>query len=186
MIAAMLPFTGVVNSAPLVLTDRAPRRECCLLANLNSLAYDFVMRQKISNIHLNFFIVEQVPTLPPETYDKKCPWAAKTKLEKWIGDRVLKLTCTAVDMLPLAEACGFAGGSFKKEYGGQLNKWDEAERFVLMAELDAAYFHLYGVNRDDAEYILSTFRGIHEETPLLPGAPTTAQLILEKYDELSK
>ena len=29
-----------------------------------------------------------------------------------------------------------------------------------MAELDAAYFHLYGIDRDDAEYILSTFKGI--------------------------
>ena len=42
-------------------------------------------------------------------------------------------------MLPLAEACDFTAGSFKKEYGGRLNKWDEEERAQLMAELDAAY-----------------------------------------------
>jgi hypothetical protein len=74
MIAAMTPLAGVVNSAPIILTQTAPRRQCCLLGNLNSFAYDFVMRQKISNLHLNFFIVEQVPTLPPDAYAKPCPW----------------------------------------------------------------------------------------------------------------
>ena len=147
-----------------------PVRHCRLLGNLNSFVYDFVMRQKISNVHLNFFIVEQVPTLPPDAYDKRCPWDRRTTLETWISQRVLKLTCTAEDMLPLADACGFTGGSFQAEYGGRLNKWDEAERAELMAELDAAFFHLYGIARDDVEYILSTFKGIHDRQTLLPGA----------------
>ena len=168
MIAAMTPLVGVVNSAPIILTDTSPVRQCCLLGNLNSFAYDFVMRQKISNVHLNFFIVEQVPTLPPDTYAKPCPWDRRTTLETWISQRVLKLTCTAEDMLPLADACDFTGGSFQAEYGGRLNKWDEAERAELMAELDAAFFHLYGIARDDVEYILSTFKGIHDQRTPLP------------------
>jgi len=49
------------------------------------------------------------------------------------------------------------------EYGGRLNKWDEAERAELTAELDAAFFLLYGIDRDDAEYILSTFKKIHDQ-----------------------
>ncbi|NOZ40640.1 MAG: hypothetical protein GXP24_10505 [Planctomycetes bacterium] len=52
-----------------------------------------------------------------------------------------------------------------------------------MAELDAAYFHLYGLSRDDAEYILSTFKGIHEATPLFPKNRSTAEHILSLYDE---
>jgi len=117
MIAGMLPFAGIVNSAPIVLTNATALRQCCLLGNLNSFAYDFVMRQKISNVHLNFFIVEQVPTLPPDAYMKRCPWDRRTTLERWISQRVLKLTCTAEDMLPLAEACDFTEGSFRAEYG---------------------------------------------------------------------
>jgi hypothetical protein len=174
----------VVNSAPLIFTGALPRPECCLLANLNSFAFDFVMRQKIGNVHLNFFIVEQIPTLAPDAYTKKCPWH-RSKLETWISERVLKLTCTAEDMLPLADACAFTGGSFKAEYGGRLNKWDEAERAQLMAELDAAYFHLYGIDRDDAGYILSTFKGIHDRRPLIGGGQSAAEQILAIYDQLA-
>ncbi|MCA9414220.1 MAG: hypothetical protein KC944_23615, partial [Candidatus Omnitrophica bacterium] len=74
----------------------------------------------------------------------------------------------------------------RKECGGRLNKWDEEERVRLMAELDAAYFHLYGIDRDSAEYILSTFRGIHDPNPHLPKGTATSQFILEKFDELSR
>ncbi len=69
-----------MNSAPIIFSDASPIRECCLLSNLNSFAYDFVIRQKISNLHLNFFIVEQIPTLTPDTYDKPCPRERNTTL----------------------------------------------------------------------------------------------------------
>jgi len=98
---------------------------------------------------------------------------------------VLKLTCTAEDMLPLAEACDFTGGSFQAEYGGRLNKWDEAERAELMAELDAAFFHLYGLGRDDVESILSTFKSIHDRRTHFPDHCSTADDILRKFTEMS-
>ena len=175
MIAAMAPMAGVHKSLRHRSTANwRPCAKCCLLANLNAFAYDYCTRQKIGGVTLNFFIVEQVPTLPPDAYDKPCPWDRRTTLETWISQRVLKLTCTAEDMLPLADACNFTGGSFQAEYGGRLNKWDEAERAELMAELDAAFFHLYGIARDDVEYILSTFKGIHDQQPLFSGGSSVA------------
>ena len=187
MIAAMIPRTAVGNSAPLMLVDEtiSPRTYVALLANLNSFALDYVARGKIGNVNLNFFLIEQFPLFSPDTYDKPCPWDHRTTLEAWISERVLKLTCTAEDMLPLADACHFSSGSFQAEYGGRLNKWDEAERAELMAELDAAFFHLYGIPGDDVEYILSTFKGIHGQQPHFPGAATTAERILQKYAEMS-
>ena len=107
------------------------------------------------------------------------------RLESWISRRVLKLTCTAEDMLPLADACAFTDGSFQAEYGGRLNKWDEAERAELMAKLDAAFFHLYGIARDDVEYILSMFKGIHEPSGLFPNHASTSRRILDHYDAFS-
>ncbi len=185
-IAAMFPAVGVINTAPLVLSEGMPLRTVlCLLGAMNSHAVDYVAKQKAGHIHMNFFIVEQLPLHPPDTYSKPCPWDRATTLETWISERVLKLTCTAVDMLPLADACEFTSGSFKAQYGGKLNKWDEAERAKLMAELDACFFHLYGVDRDDAEYILSTFKGIHEASPLFPGHVSQATRILQKFAEYS-
>src|SRR5437763_1604302 len=92
------------------------------------------------------------PTLPPDTYADICPWAKKVTLEHWISERVLKLSCTAEDMIPLAQACAFKGSR-----GDGVHIWKDAERAELRAELDAAYFHLYGIKRDDVQYILSTF-----------------------------
>lgn len=177
MIAAMVPLVGLMNSAPFIVPEKSisPRRLCCLLANLNAFAYDFVARQKVGGVHLNFFIVEQLPTLPPERYDEKCPWDKKATLEKWISDRVLKLTCTADDMRPLAEAAGFKVG---------VHKWNEADRAKLRAELDAAYFLLYGLDREEVDYVLDQFQGVvkEDEAHGRPG-PTRAG-ILEAYDAL--
>ena len=69
----------MTNKFVLMLTGAEPRRQACLLANLNSYIFDYVTRQKIGGITLNFFIVEQLPTLPPETYADKCPWSKKRR-----------------------------------------------------------------------------------------------------------
>jgi hypothetical protein len=177
MISAMVPPIGLMNSAPFILTsDGIPiRRELCLLANLNSLAYDFVARQKVGGLHLNFFIVEQIPTLPPDRYDEKCPWSKRTKLEDWIAERVLKLTCTSEDMIPLAEAAGFEE---------KIHKWKDDERAKLRAELDAAYFYLYGIGRDDVDYILTTFQGITDEDQAHGGRGPTRTAIFDALDAL--
>jgi len=177
MIAAFVPHVALVNSAPLVLCRDGigPRLECCQLANLNSFALDFVARQKVGGVHLNFFIVEQLPVLAPDAYAERCPWQERQTLERWISDRVLKLTCTANDMLPLAEAAGFTEG---------VHKWKPDERARLKAELDAAYFMLYGIDRDDVEYILSTFTGTQRRDAAETGAFRTAELILAAYDAL--
>ncbi len=186
LLTAFLPIYGAIDSLQFAFfEDTSPVGQCCLMANFNAFVLDFVLRQKMGNVNASYYLVEQLPFLAPDTYAKPCPWAGDTTLETWISERVLKLTCTAEDMLPLAEACEFTLGSFQKEYGGRLNKWDEAERAQLMAELDAAYFHLYGLSRDDAEYILSTFKGIHNSNSLLPDGMSTAEHILRTYDALA-
>lgn len=179
MIASFIPLVAVGNSAPIILFDASlnTRLKCCLLANLNAYVLDYIARQKIGNVNLNFFLIEQFPMLAPDRYSDKCPWNKRTSLERWISDRVLKLTCTAEDMRPLAEAAGFEEG---------VHKWKPEEREQLMAELDAAYFHLYGISHDEVEYILSTFSGTDESGELLTESTSTTQRILKSYDELSR
>ena len=175
MIAAAIPWCAVTNHFPLIETSATARREMCLLGNLNSFALDFAARQKIGAVTLNFFIVEQLPVLPPASYADRCPWDKTQTLESWVSERVLKLTCTANDMIPLAEAAGFTP---------QVHRWNPAERMELMAELDAAYFLLYGIDRDDARYILSTFSGVTKEGESVIGPHSVIDLILDTYDEL--
>jgi len=185
MISGFIPFCGVINSAPLIVVDKSisVRLNACLLANLNAHVLDYIARNKIGNVNLNFFLIEQFPTFTSDKYTERCPWDKRQTLERWISERVLKLTCTAEDMLPLAKAADFTSGDLK-EYKGRLNKWKVDERVQLMAELDAAYFILYNINKDDAQYILSTFKGIHETSPSQPGSATYVQRILETYDTL--
>ena len=79
-------------------------------------------------------------------------------------------------MLPLAEAAGFKAG---------VHKWKEPERAQLRAELDAAYFILYGLSRDDAAYVLSTFSGMTDDDEPTFTPTSAGSLILDVYDQLS-
>jgi len=187
LIAAALPWSGATHHLALAKTDQGPRRELCLLANFNAIVLDYVVRQKLGGTTLTFFIMEQLPVLPPDTYADKCPWAKKETLERWISERVLKLSCTAEDMIPLAKACGFKGSR-----GDGVHLWKEAERAEIRAELDAAYFHLYEIERDDAQYMLSTFTntGFVPESErgsqqFLWNPGSTGQRILDAFDRLA-
>ena len=62
--------------------------------------------------------------------------------------RVLELTYTAWDLQPFARDLDYQGAPFV---------WDEDRRFLMRCELDALYFHLYGIERDDVDYIMETF-----------------------------
>jgi hypothetical protein len=187
MIASFVPLSAVTNKFVLLLTHVLPRLQSCLLANFNAFVFDYVTRQKIGGITLNFFIVEQLPTLPPDAYADKCPWSKRETLEHWVSERVLKLSCTAEDMVPLAKACGFKGSR-----GDGVHIWKERERAELRAELDAAYFILYGVGREDAEYVLSTFSGTgfiaadqRDEDGRAWERGGVGEMVLDAYDHLS-
>ncbi len=89
-------------------------------------------------------------------------------------------------MIPLARACGFKGSR-----GDGVHIWKETERAKIHAELDAAYFLLYGIERADAEYMLSTFSNTgvvpHEERgaqQFLWRPGSTGQMILDAFVRL--
>ena len=124
-----------------------------LVANLCALVCDYVARQKIQSRHLNKYILEQLPVVPPARY-KAVHFGKKTAAEI-VREAVLELTYTAHDMAPFARDMGYVNkaGRVKPPF-----TWDEARRLHLRAKLDAVFFHLYGVtDRDDIRYIYSTF-----------------------------
>jgi len=78
-------------------------------------------------------------------------------------------------MIPLAEAADF---------DPPVHKWNEQERAKLTAELDAAYFILYGLDRADVEYVLGTFTCAWKKNTGALNLFQDGDLILEAYDEL--
>ena len=101
MIAALIPGSGGGNTLPIVSADWHDRADAALLvANLNAVPFDYVARQKIQGQHLNWFIVEQLPVVPPERY-KTVRFEPKTA-EEIVREAVLELTYTAHDMAPFA------------------------------------------------------------------------------------
>lgn len=63
---------------------------------------------------------------------------------------------------------------------------DEARRFQTRAELDAAFSHLYGIPRDDADYIMETFPIVKRKNEKDHGTYRTKEAILKIYDEMSE
>src|SRR5690606_13645348 len=53
-------------------------------------------------------------------------------------------------------------------------------------ELDAAYFHLYGIARDDVAYIMDTFPIVRRKDEAAHGEYRTKRVILEIYDEMAE
>jgi hypothetical protein len=64
-------------------------------------------------------------------------------------------------------------------------KWDPAERLDLQAQLDAAFFLLYGIKHSDVEYILSTFSGVRKENKTLLDDSNTSDRVLGFYDDFT-
>ena len=117
--------------------------------------------------------MEQLPVIALEDYDRQL---GNTTARDLVRDHVLKLTFTAHDMAPFANDLGYYGQPFP---------WDEDERRHQRARLDALYFHLYGLSKDDAEYILSTFPIVRREDEAKFGAYRTRDLILAYMNALA-
>src|SRR5260370_40811093 len=124
---------------------------------------------------MRFFILKQLPVLPPNQYTATCTWDNDVSLGEWIFPRALELTYTAWDLEPFAKDCGYGGPPFR---------WDEERRFLLRCELDAAYFHLYDIEGDDVDYIMETFPIVKRKDEKEFGEYRTKRVILEEFDEM--
>jgi hypothetical protein len=143
----------------------------------SSFVFDYVTRQKLGGVKISFFIVKQLPVLPPSQYAGTCKWDNSISLGNWVWHRALELTYTAWDLELFARGCGYNGPPFR---------WNEERRFLLRCELDAAYFHLYGIEHDDVDYIMETFPIVKRKDEKQYGEYRTKRVILEIYDEMKR
>lgn len=177
MVASILPLSAVGDSYFLALASTSPKHSAVMLGALCSLAVDFCARQKLGGINLLFYVVRQLPVCQPSRVATQAPWAVSLTIVEWMLPRILELTYTAWDLQPFARDCGDDGPPYV---------WDPGRRFRLQCELDAAFFHLYGVSRDDAEYILGTFDVLERADIRLHGDFRTRRVVLECYDALAR
>ncbi len=169
-IFAILPRIAMGNSAPVLpLNNAEAETVIAFVSNMNSFVLDYVSRQKIGGNNLNVFIVKQFAVLPPHTY-------TPTLLD-FIVPRVLELSYTAWDLQPFAQDVGYNGAPFI---------WDEERRFVMRCELDALYFHLYHIAREDVDYIMDTFPIVRRKDESAYGEYRTKRVILEMYDQMAQ
>ena len=130
-------------------------------------------RQKVQGQHLNWFVLEQFPVIASADYDRQF---GGTTARNLVRDHVLRLTYTAHDMEPFARDLGYDGPPFR---------WDEEERRHLRARLDALYFHLYGLSREDADYVLGTFPIVRRQDEKEFGSYRTRDLVLAYMNALA-
>ncbi|MFF7066672.1 Eco57I restriction-modification methylase domain-containing protein [Streptomyces pseudovenezuelae] len=163
LIAAAAPAHGFGHKFLLALAPQG----ALLSAIWSSFIVDYAARQAMGGTSMSFFIVRQLPIPTPKQL---------TLHLATIVPRLLELTYTAVDMEPFARDLDDTGTPFR---------WDPDRRAVIRAELDALFFHLYGITRDDTAYILDTFNVTRDNDMKAHGEYRTKNLILAEYDRMA-
>jgi hypothetical protein len=139
------------NASPeggtLIALSDPPGSLLVLLANWNSFVFDFVARQKVVGTHLKYFTMRQLPMPSIDSLAEPAAWTRISRCE-WLSRRVLQLLCDNAEMDCLrADLDGTV----------DLEPWNLDSRRALRGEIDAALFHIYGIDRDDVDYIMETF-----------------------------
>ncbi|MEO3890908.1 DNA methyltransferase [Nonomuraea sp. B5E05] len=168
---AFIPRTAVGHTFPLMLPHVPPTLTAALIAAQSSLIFDFVSRQKVGGIHMALMTWKQLPVPTPDMLQLHTAF---------LVPRVLELVYTAHDMVSLACDLGDLGAPFR---------WSDDRRAQIRAELDAYFFHLYGIAHDDVEYVLETFQsetgGLKNNEIAKYGTYRTKDLVLAEYDRMA-
>ena len=177
-VAAVLPF-GPVTYGWILFFSRNATDLALLCATLNSLVFDYCLRNKLSQPSIPQGVVHQIATLPPSAYNDAD--------RKFILSRVLELTYTSEALGSFARDLGYTGVPFS---------WDANQRAHLRADLDAWYALAYGLSRDELRYVLDpkeamgadypseTFRVLQKNEIAKYGEYRTARLVMAACDRL--
>jgi hypothetical protein len=171
-IAAMIPF-GAASYGWILSTGPTSRDLALLLAEYNSFVFDYLLRQFLSQPSVPQGTFGQLPTLVPASFAKHDEWLGNAA--DFVIDRAVRLSATGIEL------AGFAA-----ELGCDLAHWDDNVRRLLRSELDAAFFHFYGIERDNADYIMETFPIVKRKDEGAYGEYRTKRLILESYDAMAE
>jgi hypothetical protein len=176
-IFSLMPCVAVGHKIPMVLPEAPDLMHASgFLANVNSLVFDYVLRQKIGAASVSYFILKQLPVISPIAY-------TSSDFE-FITPRVLELVYSAWDIKGFADdlwrdsdenlqlfirrqwennQSATGGHDWNPPERVQIAKdgiplppfkWEDDRRASLRAELDGYYAHLYGLTRHELRYII--------------------------------
>jgi hypothetical protein len=175
MVSCILPHLPSTYGWILTLCPSAEDM-ACLLGLYNSLTFDYLLRNSLSQPSIPQGVVEQI-AVPPRASIDYC----------FVETRVIELSFTSYSLRDWAQVVGYDGPPFR---------FDLERRALLRAELDAYYGHLYGLTRDELRYILDpadlmgpdypseTFRVLKNNEIRQFGEYRTQRLVLEAWDQL--
>ncbi|MEZ5278970.1 MAG: hypothetical protein R2770_00725 [Acidimicrobiales bacterium] len=135
---------------------------------MGSFAFDYVARQKVAGIHLRAFTLKQLPVPGPDQV---------ADLGQILTAAIAELAATSWDTSLLRRSLGAPDPP---------SLWNETRRELLRAELDAAFFHIYGMARHDVDYIMDTFPIVRRKDEGEYSEYRTKRLILEVYDRMAE
>lgn len=180
-IAGLMPPYAIGDSIFILCPNKEATKQTCLLANLNSIVFDFIARQKVGGVNFSFYFMRQLPVIAPDTYQNSDL--------AFILPRVIELVYSAVELQLWAQDIGCNSKPFA---------FDRDRRACLRAELDAWYARAYGLTRDELRYILDpadiegadypseTFRVLQGNEIKEFGEYRTRRLVLEAWDKLER
>ena len=129
MVAVAIPPLPCGNSAPILTTSDSP---VSLAAILNSYIYDFVARARCGGLHLNYFVIEETPLIPPDQASVLLPIAS------------------TLSASPILAPLLMEGSTGQREY----QALTKHERLRQRCILDTIIATLYGLGREDLHFIL--------------------------------
>ena len=177
---SVTPLCGAVDVAPAVLFLRD--NGACADA-INAIAvgqthvFDYIIRSRIIGFTIGKNLLAEIPC--PPTWSARDPmvWDPAVAMHNWMAARVLELAYTSWDLSEFAVDLGYGGAPFR---------WDAVRRLELFCELDATYAHLYGLDRNDVEFIMESFPKVRSGDEKAHGYYRTKDTILDIYDEMAE
>ncbi|MDZ5661395.1 N-6 DNA methylase [Nocardioides sp. S-58] len=177
-VPCVLPLAGTGDPF-LIAFPSDPRRAPLLQAVWSSYIFDYIARQKLSGTHMKYFTAKQLAAPAPAAFGDVPSWWSGP-LDTFVRQRVLELAYTSHRMMGYARDIVPVGSMVGPPF-----RWLPDRRAQLTAELDAAMFHLYGVERQDAEHVLDAFPVVRKNEERDLGEFRTKRLVLEAYDAMT-
>lgn len=173
-VSCVVPMIAAGHVAPIAISKYSGKEFSALNALWSSLTIDYSARQRGSRMLFN--VIEQTPTLMPDKLSEQVSWLGSSPVE-WLSKRTVELNFTWDGLSEYAADNGIQGDPYR---------WDEPRRSAIRAEIDAAVMHLFSLDREEAEWVLDSFRVLEKYERREHGEFRTKNEVLSFYDSMSQ